>query len=1045
MFEEILKKGEKGAAKALSALGFSDGKRAFKNLTLLSASPLVEDAEDIEGLGKLALASPSPDQALTNLERLVENTPRNILSRFLEERENLTRLIIICGSSPYLSGILAQSAEFFEGLFPGGALYEKKDLAVFKTELIDRTKGVKENTAADFDAFGKALRLYKKREYLRIGARDLLGLAGMEEVTAELSDLAEASLEAAYEFCLEELKASYGSPVYTDENGKEHGAGFSVMGLGKLGGRELNFSSDIDIIYIYTTERGETEGIEGKKDSRLPLHAFFVKLSERITRLVSRVTDEGFVFRVDLELRPGGKSGELANSLRSSEIYYESFGQTWERSAMIKARCVAGSRELGERFLEMIRPFVYRRSMDFTAIEEIKSMKEKIDLVLLRRNPETVDVKLGRGGIREIEFFCQALQLIHGGKNPEVRERNTLKSIKRLNKKKLLGDDEARDLAAGYVFLRNLEHRIQIVEGRQTQAVPARPEELERLARMMGFKDTEEKAAGEHFWDEYKKKTGRVYDIYRSLFYTPREGLLEEVPEEVLFLFSPDTGGERALHGLRGLGFRDAETAFKKLELLREGPHLDYLPSRARVLFERITPFLLAKVVASPDPDMALGHVESFISAIGRRTSLYSMLSENPRLMEELAKIFGTSQFLSRRLIEHPESLDMLLSAELTRPRKKKGEMRGELEKIMSSAKDYEERLDELRRFRNLEIFRIGTNDIIGELSYEEVSIQITALAEASLEAAYEMALGELIKKYGKPGAAFAVVGLGKLGGGELGYGSDLDIIFVYDVGGREETTGPRIISNHEFFVLLAQRIISILTVRTKEGLVFKVDARLRPSGSAGPLVVSRAAFLSYHREKAAIWERQSALKARFAAGNEKFGHEIIHELEGAVYLKPPAKEDIKELLRIRKRMEVEIAKETPARFNIKTGRGGLVDIEFLVQTLQLDHGSGDHGNRSLRTPHTMKALGALHGSRVISDADYFTLKRAYGFYRAVETRLRIVHDKPEGVLNRDNTEELDRLARRMGYTGDNAGEALLGEYLYHADRVRGIYLKHLR
>jgi glutamate-ammonia-ligase adenylyltransferase len=650
-----------------------------------------------------------------------------------------------------------------------------------------------------------------------------------------------------------------------------------------------------------------------------------------------------------------------------------------------------------------------------------------------------------------MEFFCQALQLIHGGRRPEVRERNTIKAIKRLNEQKLLTDIDARELTRDYIFLRNLEHRIQIVEGRQTQAIPARPEELERLARMMGFGDTEVKKAGQHFWEEYKKKTKRVYEIYRSLFYTPKEGLSREVSEEVLLLFSPDISDERARKGLFELGFRDIETALKKLQLLRKGPAFPPLTARARALLDSIAPFFLKKVAASPDPDMALGHVEGFISAVGRRTSIYSMLSENPRLIEELTKIFGTSLFLSRTLIERPESLDLLLSPELSRPDRPKQEMQRELERVISFCENYEEQLNALRRFRNLEIFRIGTNDIIGELTTEEVSVQITALAEVSIEAARRMAITELERKYGTTDAAFAVVGLGKLGEMELSYGSDLDIVFVYSDGaGRKETTGAvgkkgaGVITNHEFFVHLAQRIITILTVRTKEGLVFNVDTRLRPSGSAGPLVVSSTAFISYHREKAAVWERQAALKARSVAGDEGFGQEIIERLEEAVYEKPPSKQDIKELLRIRKRMEQEIAKETPSRFNIKTGRGGLVDIEFLVQALQLYHGSGYNGNRALRTPQTLKALEALHTSGVIVEEDYIVLKNAYTFYRAVETRLRIVHDRPEGVLDTEKAEELLSLAKRMGFKGDNAGQALIDERLFYADRVREIYRKTL-
>jgi glutamate-ammonia-ligase adenylyltransferase len=369
VIEEILdKKDEKEAARALSKLGFSDGKRALKNFELIKRSPLGGDPDT---LCKAVLASPSPDQALTNLERITESLPRPTLTRFLEDGENLGRLVTVCGSSPYLSTVMARNVEFFEELFLGGVLNERKTQHDFQKEIIEWTEG-----AGDFNSMGRALRRYKNREYLRIGSRDLLGMAPLEEVTGELSDLASASVDAAHGFCMEELKASYGRPVYIDKAGNEQEAELSVIGLGKLGGRELNFSSDIDIIYVYTTEKGTTTGPEGAKgaegaegaaekpETRLPLHQFFVKLSERITRLISRVIDEGFVFRVDLDLRPEGRSGELANSLRSMEIYYESWGQSWERGAMIKARCVAGGRELGRRFMEMIRPFVYRKHLD---------------------------------------------------------------------------------------------------------------------------------------------------------------------------------------------------------------------------------------------------------------------------------------------------------------------------------------------------------------------------------------------------------------------------------------------------------------------------------------------------------------------------------------------------------------------------------------------------------------------------------------------------------------------------------------------------------
>ncbi|MBI5809966.1 MAG: bifunctional [glutamate--ammonia ligase]-adenylyl-L-tyrosine phosphorylase/[glutamate--ammonia-ligase] adenylyltransferase, partial [Deltaproteobacteria bacterium] len=641
-------------------------------------------------------------------------------------------------------------------------------------------------------------------------------------------------------------------------------AEFAVIGLGKLGGRELNFSSDIDIIYIYSSDKGETAGVEGKEAStRISLHDFFVKLSVMVTRLMAGVTEDGFVFRTDLDLRPEGRGGDMANSLRSAEIYYESWGKSWERAAMIKARPVAGSLAVGEGFLSMIRPFVYRRYLDFTAIEEIKSMKERIDLSLLRRAPDAVDVKLGAGGIREIEFFLQALQLIHGGKDKDVREKNTLKAVEKLRDKGFIKEEDARLLSDGYIFLRSLEHRIQIVDERQSHAIPAKPHELTRLARMMGFADTEAKPAGEQFWDEYRKKTSSVHGIYRTLFY--KETSFKDIPGDILTLLSPDIPEDEAVIILSRLGFKDPEAAHKNISMIRNGPLSRRLFASAQVLLQRLLPVFIAKASAAPDPDRALLHLERFISAIGGRTAFYALLSENPAALDELVKLFGTSVFLSRGLIDHPENRDILLSKELSIPYKKKeAVLEAFLKESLDPAKDYEERLDSLRRMRNQEIMRIGMNDTAGGLNQHQVSIQITFLAEVCLEAAYRVALDELKRLVGIPpkGSSFTVLGLGKLGGRELIYGSDLDIVFVYedapssgDAPYAGDANQRKDGGNHEFFIKLGQRIISILTLRTREGFLFNVDTRLRPSGSSGPLVVSLSSIINYHKGKTMIWE----------------------------------------------------------------------------------------------------------------------------------------------------------------------------------------------
>ncbi|MEE8574515.1 MAG: bifunctional [glutamate--ammonia ligase]-adenylyl-L-tyrosine phosphorylase/[glutamate--ammonia-ligase] adenylyltransferase [Thermodesulfobacteriota bacterium] len=1033
----------------LTALGYGEPERVKKDFTLLSKGPL---SASLDSVSALALASPSPERALNSLERVAASVGDSSLKAFLAGEENLARLLFICGSSELISGIFCKHPPLFDELFSGGALSERKDVNLFTEELNESAEHA-ENSVI----MARELRVYKQREYIRIGGRDLLGLADVREVTAELSDLASASLDVALRYELKGLKKSHGAPLYIDENGEEREAELTIIGMGKLGGRELNFSSDIDIIYIYSTDGvsgdkapGETTGAGDRRGSAISFNMFFVKLAERVTSLINAVTEDGFVFRVDLDLRPEGRSGMIATSLDLAELYYESWGQCWERSAMIKARPVAGSVSLGEEFLKMIKPFVYRRSMDFTAIEEIKSMKEKIDLRLLKKGTDTVDVKLGAGGIREIEFFCQALQLIHGGKLPAIRERSTLKTIEALLIEGLLTRTEAIELTDSYIFLRNVEHRIQLVEGRQTHVIPARTAELTRLAAMMG---THVRAyeKGEGFMIDYKERTARVYDIYRSLFYSASEELGAGVVDEASPLFSPDITVDEAAPVFTSLGFTYTEAAFSHLRTVMSGKRL---PPRGRVLLEKLVPYMLRRAALSPDPDKALTHLAAFITSIGARTTFFSLLSENLKVVDLLINIFGTSEFLSTTLIKQPGAIDHLLSRDITKPYKTTEEISRDLDEVLKEASGFEDSLDALRRFKNQEIFRIGVNDVLGELDTRGASEQISSLAEAALDGAYRISKNEVGKRYGSPQeeARFAVLGLGKLGSRELIYGSDLDIVFIYSVTSKEgkegseatmttEGIGIKEIGVHEYFVKLGQKMISVLTLKTREGSVFEVDMRLRPSGSSGPLVLSERAFLSYQREKAEIWELQALTRVRAVAGDSDYGETLSSLLYGIVSSRGLSTSDIAEIIRIRRRMEDEIAKEGQGRYNIKTGRGGIVDIEFLVQVMQLKY-AGEYPE--LRTPYTMVSLGLLAGLGLIYEAEYNLLKEAYEFLRKIEIKLRIVHDRPEGSLS-EGTEELASLAKRARYDGDDPAGSLIKDYLDYTARVRDIYDKKMK
>ncbi|MBE9529132.1 MAG: bifunctional [glutamate--ammonia ligase]-adenylyl-L-tyrosine phosphorylase/[glutamate--ammonia-ligase] adenylyltransferase, partial [Proteobacteria bacterium] len=797
---EIFSLSNADACESLASRGFQEPGSALKNLSLLAETPF---SAHIDSVIEAAIGAPSPDGALNNLESIAISCGDDVLGELLKESGNLARLITITGSSHQLSSFIRKYPDALSELLIDGNLYRSKEAEEILAGAIAATE-----PSGDQEEFERAIRVYRNREYLRLGARDLLGLSTVQELTRELSDLASASLEAALAFAQKSLQERYGAPIATDPDNpdsKEQEAEVSIVGLGKLGGRELNFSSDIDILFVYSTDAGVTAGVEPEADatlseekrerkrerSKIGLHDYFSKLSTLVSKLLSNVTEDGFVFRVDLDLRPEGRSGPMANSLHSLEVYYETWGQSWERAAMLKARPVAGSKDLGEEFLATVHPFVFRKYLDFSAIEEIKRMKEKIDLSLLRRKSDTIDVKLGTGGIREIEFFCQALQLIHAGKDPSVRDRSTLSAIKKLLAKGFIKESEATTLTDGYIFLRNLEHRIQIVEGRQTQVIPAHREELIRLARMMGFCTSATVCDYEAFWEEYRTVTGAVHAVYKSLFYRSEEEA-EKVPEEFRLLFAgveagvEDTATDtetEAKDRLTALGFTDADSALRSLALLRKGPGAKRLGARTQDLLERLGPRFLELASLSPEPNRALKNLERFLSVVGARTAYYALLAENPRVLEELVKLFGTSEFLSSDLIEHPENLDILLSEELAIAEKSAEELSALFtDEVLGSANEereffYEEQLDLLRRVKNRELFRIGLNDISGALDTPKVPRQMTLMAEAALQTAVSIGQVELLRLYGAPApeTRFAILGLGKFGGAELLYGSDLD------------------------------------------------------------------------------------------------------------------------------------------------------------------------------------------------------------------------------------------------------------------------------
>jgi len=1015
-------------------LGFAYPSRSATNIRLLAEQfPF----EAISTITCAALDSAMPDMALNNLERISAVVSKEELHKVCCDPARLAQLLALLGASPFLTNIICRDPDAFSQLFSRLEIdtirSEAEMIAALRTQLPEDI---------DFKELFTLLRRFKYREMVRIAARDLGGMAPLEEVTAELSALAAASLQIACETTRKLLIAEHGVPLLAES---DSAAELTIFGMGKFGGRELNFSSDIDLIFFYSSDQGETAGVsdgQGGFSGKISLHTFFVKQTEMITRVISQVTEDGFVFRVDLGLRPEGKGGDVALSLRSAEVYYELWGQSWERAAMLKARVVAGSIPLGEELLRRIEPFIYRKYLDYNLIEDMMAMKKKIDASLARELEGEYNIKLGRGGIREIEFFIQALQLVYAGKDSRLREKNSLASLEILKNAQLLTAGDCRLLADAYRFLRTVEHRIQVVQERQTHNLPKKADEYTALARRCGYLSLD---GSELFRTELERHRANVSFIYGNLFLSRDEKLKEDVPAEIYHFFDRSADPDILKDMLAERRFRDVDSAYDHLLLLRDGPPKAHLTERARRILEKIAPPLLQEIFASPDPDMAMTNLERFLCAVGSRSTFYALLAENREVLKLIVSLFGMSEFLSKIFIGHPELLDSMVARTLASAFKDLAVMEEELQQMLSQAVDFEERIDLLRRYRHEEFLRIGMNDIYGKLGQTAIASQLTTLADACLKAACTIARQEL-SRFGKPlyrapdgsehEADFAVLGMGKMGGLELNYHSDLDIIYIYDHQGY--TDGVKQISNHEYFAKLGQKIIMILTTQTREGYVYKLDTRLRPSGNAGPLVTSLESFKTYHKDEAQVWERQALTKARVVLGGDDLKEGIEAVIRHTLYDFSADDAVRSEINRLRMRMENEIARESAGNFNIKTGRGGMVDVEFIVQYLLLKYG---RSTAEIRSKNTLTALKSIRSAGIMGAADCETLINGYKFLRRLENRLRIVHDNSINDLGGTKA-VLDMLARRLGYDPQlrHPGDVLMKEYEEVTEGIRAVY-----
>jgi glutamate-ammonia-ligase adenylyltransferase len=867
---------------------------------------------------------------------------------------------------------------------------------------------------SDADGARRGLRRFAAREKLRIAARELLSHPGQDvDVTArELADLAEACCEVALAEARAWGEARFGPPLAA--GGKP--CPFVVIGMGKLGGRELNGGSDIDLLLFYETD----DGPDGDAPAR-SLHEHFTRVAQRFVATLDKPTEEGFVWRVDLRLRPEGTQGPLVNALAAAERYYETWGRTWERAALVRARPVAGDLRFGSRLLETLAPFVWRRAVDPGIVEEMKSM-------LARSRAEAGeaaagDLKIGPGGIREVEFFAQSLQLVWGGREPRVRCTNTLDALRRLRAHGFVSEREETGLSDAYLFLRRLEHRIQFATGLQTQTMPADPRMVERIARSLGYDSPA-------LLREIAVVRARVSALFTSLGREPAE---HDVSFDRLAA-ALDAGDEVAVAAAAADRFGTPASGDLPRHLLAltrqpDGP-LGVTTRDHDAPFARL---LVDALAGAADPEQATRLLAAFFARLTTPGLYVRALAEDPRMTRALVSLLGASFFLGEALVGHPDLADRVLYARgVPGPEVARAQVDEEVAELGDDAREVDAFVGALRRAKRRVTFEVGLADLAGEISTREATYALTALADATLGHACGFAMQER-ERDGARG--LALVAMGKLGGREIGYGSDLDLLFVYE---DADDDAP------ERFARIAQRVLRLVGAPHGEGPGYELDTRLRPSGSQGLLVVSLEAFARYQAEQAEGWERQTLVKARFCAGDSELGSRVLAVARAAAYERGAP--DPERLHHLRTRMERELTHERldrrPARYDVKLGRGGVVDVEFAAQWLQMKHGRDPR----VRTTETAVALAALETCGYLEPPLAEALREGWRFLRRLEQRMRVSHGTSATLLE-EGAPGLAALARSMGMHDApraRAEASLLERYVAITREARSAYLRVL-
>ncbi len=921
-------------------------------------------------------------------------------------------LTAIFGNSPFLTSCAVREPALLCRLLTDGpdhtwaSLYE------------NLTENLKQHL--NDEQLSRALRIAKRRVALSIAIADICGVWPLEKITGGLSEFASTALSAATGHLLRAASAQ-GAFRLTDINDPERGSGLVVLGMGKLGAGELNYSSDIDLIVLFDPERVDT-------DDRAGLQNHFVRLARNLVKLMEERTVDGYVFRTDLRLRPDPGATPLALSVLAGETYYESLGQNWERAAMIKARPVAGDIAAGEAFLKRLGPFIWRKSLDYAAIQDIHSIKRQINS---RRGGSTDkaeghNIKLGRGGIREIEFFAQTQQLIWGGREVDLRSPVTLTAIHDLARFQQCTDETTNDLTVAYNFLRRVEHRLQMVNDEQTQTLPDDPAALDRFAVFLGYPD------GADFRRDLMDHLNRVQDHYSQLF-ASAPSLSSDTLAAGNLAFTGGDPDPDTLKTLAEMGFREPQLIDTAVRAWHHGRYRATRSTRAREILTELMPSLLKALAATADPDTTFLRFDAFLKGLPSGVQLFSLFQAHPDLFQLVGEIMGTAPRLARHLSNRPTVLDSVLTPDFFAPLPDAAALEAELDGLLYAAGGVEEILDVSRRWAHDRRFQVGVHRL-RQLTETAVAARcLSDIAETALACLYPRVEREFASRHGRlAGAEMAVVALGKLGSREMMATSDLDLVFVYHPPVDAETLsdGDKPLSAPQYFARLGQRLINAISAMTAEGRLYEVDMRLRPSGNSGPIATTVEGFERYYRESAWTWEYMALTRARVVVASSQVFRDDVGKSIAAVLNLPRSADD---LLRDVAEMRARLFREKPGigPWALKLMPGGLVDIEFIVQYLLLRHPEA-------QSPNTRQALDNLARHDAIEAEDAAQLIDALKLWQGLQGMLAIAI---EGDIADGRAGFSDSLKSHLVIIGDVEDfTALEAQMADTARRVREIF-----